>query len=280
MLTEANPCSADEVGAFYDRLGGYFATVFGDDNIHFGYWDDADDDAGSGLAQDRLTRMALAWLSPAAEHWVLDVGCGTGGPGRLAVRETGCSVAGVTVSRSQVEQAHRTAVREGVAGRLRVQRADAMALPFPAESFDAVLALESIFHMADRRRAFAEISRVLRPGGRVAITDIVRVGPMTGALGAHIQRTLGCAPLAGVEDYPPALAAAGLRVRELRDISAHSRRSVEQIHERHLSHEGELRAHCGDAFIDALLDDWPAVLAAFGHSLGYVFVTADKPASA
>ncbi|QES46561.1 hypothetical protein DEJ50_00525 [Streptomyces venezuelae] len=145
MSTAVEQLSSTQVGAFYDRLGAYFATVYGgESNIHFGYWDDAADSAGPREAQDRLTRMALAALDLSEGGWLLDVGCGTGGPARLAATESGCSVAGVTVSRTQVERAHREAARAGLAGRVRVQYADAMQLPFPDGSFDAVWALESV----------------------------------------------------------------------------------------------------------------------------------------
>lgn len=278
MLVDVVPQQSAQVGAFYDRMGSYFATVYGgDSNIHFGYWDDAQDLAEPVAAQDRLTRMALEWLKPRPQEWLLDVGCGRGGPGRLAARESGCSVAGVSVSRSQVDQAHAAALAEGLGGRVRVQHADALQLPFPAGSFGSLWALESVFHMADRAKVFTEMARVLVPGGRVAITDIVQIGPMSEELAGHLTRTLMCAPLARIEEYGEAVAVAGLRVERVRDISVHSRRSVEQIHARHLDHEQELRRYCGDEFIDGLLVEWPVVLEAFGESLGYVFVTAEKP---
>ncbi|MGB6161784.1 MAG: class I SAM-dependent methyltransferase [Pseudonocardiaceae bacterium] len=53
-----------------------------------------------------------------------------------------------------------------------------MELPFPAQSFDAAIALESIPHMPDRGQVLAQIYRVLRPGGRLVLTDFFERAPI------------------------------------------------------------------------------------------------------
>ena len=57
---------------------------------------------------------------------------------------------------------------------LDFQLVNAMDMPFADETFDAVWALESLFHMPDRLQVLGEIARVLRPGGRLVLTDVTK----------------------------------------------------------------------------------------------------------
>jgi SAM-dependent methyltransferase len=91
---------------------------------------------------------------------VLDAGCGTGGMlARLGPAATGVDISGHAVDRARER------------GLTRVARASVCALPFSDGSFDAVLALDVLYHRAvtSEARALSEIARVLRPGGSVFI---------------------------------------------------------------------------------------------------------------
>src|SRR3954467_15239616 len=106
---------------------------------------------------------------------VLDLGCGFGRHAFEAYRR-GANV--VAVDRSADEVAQVTAMFRAMeaAGevppglRARAVRADLLALPFPDASFDVVMASEVLEHIPEDELAMAEIARVVRPGGRVAIT--------------------------------------------------------------------------------------------------------------
>lgn len=102
---------------------------------------------------------------------VLDVGCGVGAPACHIARVTGARVRGVTANPAQLEVARATAERQGLGGRVRFDHGEAAELPYPDESFDAVLFFESLCHFPDRPRCLAEACRVLRPGGRVVGED-------------------------------------------------------------------------------------------------------------
>ncbi len=110
----------------------------------------------------------------AGEH-VLDLGCGFGRHAFEAYRRGGHVVA-VDRSTEEVAQVTRmframAAAGEAPAGTVaRAVRADLLALPFPDASFDVVMASEVLEHIPADERAIAEIARVVRPGGRVAVT--------------------------------------------------------------------------------------------------------------
>jgi ubiquinone/menaquinone biosynthesis C-methylase UbiE len=112
---------------------------------------------------DPLTR-AVVELGSLRGCRVLDVGCGPGTVVCQLAREYGCEAVGIDASPSMIEAARSHA---GDCGSFGVARAED--LPFGAESFDSVLMRLAVHHL-DRPRAFAEVRRVLRPGGRCVIT--------------------------------------------------------------------------------------------------------------
>jgi ubiquinone/menaquinone biosynthesis C-methylase UbiE len=95
---------------------------------------------------------------------VLDVGCGTGRFATLLVEHLGCPVTGIDPSPAMLAVASTKPDEH-----LTWVQARAEAIPFADGAFDACLASQVIHHFTDRRRAFAEMSRVLRPAGRLAI---------------------------------------------------------------------------------------------------------------
>ena len=112
---------------------------------------------------------------------VLDLGCGEGRHAFEAYRR-GASVVAVDRGMSEVETTKRWLGAITEAGeapgsaRCEVVRGDLLHLPFPDASVDRVIASEVLEHIPDDARAMAEIFRVLKPGGRVAVT-VPRYGP-------------------------------------------------------------------------------------------------------
>jgi SAM-dependent methyltransferase len=106
---------------------------------------------------------------------VLDVGCGAGrhafacyrrGARVIALDRDAAEVAGVNAMFAAMAEAGEAP--EGASA--QAVRGDAYALPFPDASFDCVVAAEVLEHLPDDARAIRELRRVLRPGGRIAVT--------------------------------------------------------------------------------------------------------------
>lgn len=116
----------------------------------------------------------LLGLKP-SDH-VLDVGCGSGGPALFLTSEIGCTVTGVDINEAGIS-AGRSLVREaGMQDKVQFRQADVREqLPFADEVFSALVCIDVMCHLPDRRQLFNEWRRVLRPGGRVLYTDPVVV---------------------------------------------------------------------------------------------------------
>ena len=101
-------------------------------------------------------------------------GCGIGGSSRHIARRYSASSCGVTLSPVQVSRANALSASAGLGDRCSFAVADALALPFPDDSFDLVWSLESGEHMPDKKKFMAEMARVCAPGGRVLLVTWCR----------------------------------------------------------------------------------------------------------
>jgi SAM-dependent methyltransferase len=107
---------------------------------------------------------------------VLDVGCGLGGVSRYLARRFGVRVVGVDLTPEFVEVARELTARCRLDELVEAQQASGTDLPFPAGTFDAVCLLHVGMNIEDKATLFAEIRRMLVPGGRFGLYEVMRTG--------------------------------------------------------------------------------------------------------
>lgn len=158
------------VGA-YDRaiLHPQMRKLMQGDFYNVGLWQDPEDTPN--VASARLVhRLLEADTDKSTPSAVLDVGCGLGvGSDLIASAYPHAQVHGVNYSSQQVEKAAGSYPRRN----LSFVCADAIALPFPDNSVDRIFCVEAAMHFRTRADFLAEAGRVLRPGGRLFMADIL-----------------------------------------------------------------------------------------------------------
>ena len=246
-----------------------------DHNLHFGLWTSEEDESPNRVAAERMTALHIDKLGARHGWRVLDLGRRVG---TSAFRLAEASHADIVSVSPCAEHVHRANVRAEalfVDDQVRFVHGDPHALPFAADTFDAACAVETLPHLGDRVGVLRELARVVRPSGVVMVSDFVQRKPVSQGVLDELQpvlTTYDIDELPTFGGYPKLLAAAGLQVVELLDLSAEARKTLPRMQAGARKHYDALVAAHGEAarqYLDQLLSP-----VAVQPSLGYLLAVA------
>ncbi len=209
---------------FYDLVTGFYEFAWGQ-SFHFAPRMDGENLPDSLTRCQRHLADRLG-LKPGMR--VLDAGCGVGGPMQEIARHSGASVIGINNHAGQVRKARAHVLRAGLEGQCIPLVADFMKISFAEGVFDAAYAIESMVYAPDKGVAFAEIFRVLRPGGTFVCQEWCLTPSYDAGESRHrqlksiIEVGNGLPELASTDAVTAALAAAGFELIEAHDRAADS----------------------------------------------------------
>jgi ubiquinone/menaquinone biosynthesis C-methylase UbiE len=127
---------------------------------------------GSRIATEHL----LGPLGFTESDHVLDIGCGLGGAARFVASKYGSRVDGIDLTPEYIDTGNVLCGWVGLDKRVTLQQGSALALPFEDGVFDGAYMLHVGMNIPDKATLFGEVSRVLKPGARFAVYDIMRTG--------------------------------------------------------------------------------------------------------
>jgi SAM-dependent methyltransferase len=165
---------------------------------------------GANLGVGCGAPLAAATLCPG--ETVLDLGSGAGFDAFLAAREVGDTgrVIGVDMTPEMIERARKNAMTSGHTNvEFRAGRIEA--LPVANASVDVVISNCVINLVPDKAAVYREVARVLRPGGRMVVSDVVLDAPLPSSIAQSVAALTGCVAGASLRrDYMQTIEAAGL----------------------------------------------------------------------
>jgi arsenite methyltransferase len=229
-----------------------------------------DDQLHPGGQRLTLRLAELAGVAPG--QCVVDVACGSGATAFLLARELGCVTVGVDLGARAIDQAGRAA-RAG--DHATFIQGDAEALPLPDAEFDVALSECSLCTFPDKPRAIAEMARVVRPGGTIAIADVTAdLAALPAQLRSAAARVACVADARSVDEYAGLLRGAGCQPAAVETHDAELQAMAERVEARlraaRMLAPREQRERIRDAAALARM----AVDAIARGTLGYALITA------
>ncbi|MFI6102333.1 SAM-dependent methyltransferase [Lentzea sp. NPDC051213] len=246
-----------------------------DHNLHFGLWTSEEDESPNRVAAERMTALHIDKLGARHGWRVLDMGRRVGTSAFRLAEASHADIVSVSPHAEHVARANARAEALFVDDQVRFVHGDPHAVPFPADSFDAAWAVETLPHLGNRVGVLREMARVVRASGVVVVSDFVQRRPVEQGVLDELEpilSTYDIDELPTFAGYPKLLASAGLHVVELVDLSTETRKTVPRMQEGARRHYDALVAAHGDAarnYLDHLLSP-----IAVQPSLGYVLAVA------
>ncbi|MEU1626390.1 class I SAM-dependent methyltransferase [Streptomyces sp. NPDC020096] len=282
-MTEENTAqAADAARGYYETadVDGFYATVWGGEDIHTGIYTDPREAIGAASRRtvERVAAKAAGLLGPG--RTVLDMGSGYGGAARYLAARFGCRVVAVNISEAQNRRHREINAARGLDGLVEVVTGSFNDIPAPDGRFDVVWSQEALCHSGDRTRTLSEAARVLRPGGELVFTDIMATGDAPAGELAPLTARLAVGELATPGFYRRRLDELGMARVDFENLSdhllTHYVRLTEEVQER----GEELTDAISPAYLDRLRENLPLWVRAArnGHLVWGIFhaVTGDS----
>lgn len=164
-MINTNEKHKNEVKDFYDATSPFWRDLWGI-HVHHGYWKTGKE--SKEIAQNQLTEELAERVGIKDGMRILDVGCGMGGSSIWLSKKYNAKTIGITLSPIQVDMATKTAIKEKVDSKFIVMDAENATFDYP---FDIIWTIEAVSHFSNPENFFILASKVLKPGGKIALID-------------------------------------------------------------------------------------------------------------
>lgn len=265
-----------DIGVHYDERTP-IADELRDGQLHMWYWFDDEDEASLQEAVHRMTLKVTGTLGLRPGEHLLDAGCGPGETAVLLARDVGARVTGITLSAFEIKRARERAAAQGVGDLVTFEYGDYTALSYPDESFDAVLALESLQNAPDLEQALRELYRVLRPGGRISFSDFSLESAAEPRRLATFMSTLKLPRLPTLQEWLEYVSDAGFQIEEYTQCGPRVFGRKSKYLKAAMARREELLAKFGEEALGEFSRRHLGFFVPRKDQIGYVIIAARKP---
>ncbi len=168
-------------------------------------------------------------LNLTPESHVLDIGCGLGGPARTLVETYHCRVTGIDLTPEFCDAAAALCDWVGLSDQVSFRQGDATALPFDDSMFDAAMTIHVAMNIARKDLVYAEARRVLKPGARFGVYDVLQGEGGEVLYPVPWAREKSISHLATPDEMKSLLTKAGFKILEVQDSTEEGQRWFEAM---------------------------------------------------
>lgn len=226
----------------------------------------------------KLTRQLASATLINPQTDVLDIACGNGNSARIVAADFGATVTGCDYSAANLQRAREASATAGLAARTRFVRSNAEQLAFDDKSFDVALCECSLCLFTNLHGPLQEIYRVLKPGGRIGISDFFLNAPVPEILTGLLGQALCVANARSANTLQQAFERAGFQHIRLRVVNWTLTEMIARVRRK----LGVLAKATSNLVLPPAWGNPAPVLAALEQFVasggtGYLMITARKP---
>lgn len=232
----------------------FYFNIWGGEDIHIGLYDGETQSIFE--ASHKTVRAMADLIAPevTSDTRILDIGAGYGGSARFLAKHFGCRVTCLNLSEVQNERNRQMNREQGLADLIDVHDGNFEALPFEDSAFEIVWCQDSILHSGRRDIVFAEVDRVLKPGGQFIFTDIMQKEPADPERLQPVYDRIHLPSLGSLEAYAEYAAKLDWEKLGFEDLSPQLPNHYQSVHDELGRRRDRVEGEISDAYIDRMLN--------------------------
>jgi sarcosine/dimethylglycine N-methyltransferase len=213
--------------AMYDTALSMLLSRIWGGNLHMGLFERPDEPllAAQMRANDRMA--AAAAFKPG--QTVFEAACGVGSTARYLAKNQGVRVRATNIAETQLTEGRELTEQAGLSHLIDFSYADYHELPFPDASFDVWWCQEALLYAIDKRRVFDEAIRVVRPGGRLIMSDLLLADSVAGAEREEFTGILKAPNMWSIRQWDELVAQLPVKILERRDWASHTEATFKNV---------------------------------------------------
>ena len=154
---------------YYDNAQILYNLFWSDKGMHYGFWNKRTKKLSDAV--ENTNRFVSKLLNLQKNDYVLDAGCGVGGPSFSMAENFGVKVMGITLSSKQFKQARKNAKKLHLDNLVSFEIMDFNKTRFKDETFTKIFSIEGACYAYNKPKFLKEAYRLLRPGGKIVVVD-------------------------------------------------------------------------------------------------------------
>ncbi len=262
--------------AMYDTALSMLLSRIWGGNLHMGLFKDPGEPLlpAQMRANDHMAKAAD--FKPG--QWVIEAACGVGSTARYLARNHGVHVQATNIAEMQLTEGRELTQQAGLSHLIDFSYADYHELPFPDASFDVWWCQEALLYSIDKRCVFDEAIRVLRPGGRLIMSDLLLADSVVGAARREFTNILKAPNMWSIRQWDELIARLPVRVLDRQDWAPHTEATFKNVLANLMEAREEFTQRVGAEIVDNSIKRVTVQYdAARAGELGWCFYALERP---